>query len=115
VNSYIDILIGEYSLETVLVELARCLTLFSNLHTVQIDIVSSPRGRTIFERTFKKYSYPQIRNASVMSSSQPFLVSCPQARCVGSTQNNLMPASYLQTIMENCPHLEVLEVSEEHF
>lgn len=107
-----DILIGEYSMETVLAELARCLTLLSNLHTVQIDVMSSSRGRTIFERTFKKYSYPQIRNAFVMPSSQSFLASCPQARCVGLTRNSFMSASYLQTIMENCPHLEVLEMSE---
>ena len=67
VNSCLDIFIGPYSIETVLAELARCLSLFSNLHTVQIDVdVASSRRRTFgefrenLEQTFKKNSYPQI-------------------------------------------------------
>ena len=112
VNSYLDIFIGEYSIETVLAELARCLSLFPNLHTVQIDVISSPRRRSlreIFEQTFKKYSYPQIRNVFVMFFSVSFTASCPQARRVGFTQYYSMSRSCLQTIKGNCPHLEVLE------
>ena len=111
-SSYLDIFIGEYSFKTVLAELARCLSLFPNLHTVQIDLVSSFRRRRsleIFEQTFKDYSYPQIRNVFVMFNSASFIASCPQARRVGSTQTYALSRLCLQTIRSNCPHLEVLE------
>ena len=113
-NSYLDIFIGEYSFRTVLPELARCLSLFSNLHTVQIDLFSRDSGRSLdrlgkfFERTFKKYSYPQIRNVFIMSPSKSFIASCPQTRHIGYPQGT-MPESCLKTIKDNCPHLEVLE------
>ena len=38
VNSYLDIFTVDYSAKTILAELARCLSLFENLHTVQIDV-----------------------------------------------------------------------------
>ena len=37
-NSYLDIFTVDYSAKTILAELARCLSLFENLHTVQIDV-----------------------------------------------------------------------------
>jgi hypothetical protein len=116
VNSYLDVFIGEYSIETVLAELARCLILFPNLHTVQIDVISSfgqwsQRGLwstvEMFEQTFKEYSYPQIRNVFVKLSSVSFVASCPQARRVGLARHW---SSGVQTILLcNSPHLEVLE------
>ena len=122
-NSYVDILFGEYSIETVLVELARCLSLFPNLHTVQISLSADDYSRRlrvgrrslneIFEQTFEKYSYPQIRNVFVMPLSVSFIASCPQARRVGFTRTVLDPiyrsCPSLQTILYNCPQLEVLE------
>lgn len=112
-NSYLDIFIGQYSIKTVLAELARCLSLFSNLHTVQIDVVSSFRRGAyfgeFFEQTFKKHSYPQIRNVFVTYFSVSFVASCPQARRIGFTRHSSMPSSCLRTIMSNCPRLEVLE------
>jgi hypothetical protein len=112
-TSCLDIFSGEYSFETVLAELARCLSLFKNLHTVQIDVVTSRRRPLsygeIFEQTFKNYSYPQIRNVFVMFFSVSFVASCPQARRVGFTRHYPMTKSCLQTILGKCPHLEVLE------
>ena len=112
-NSYLDIFIGEYSIETVLGELARCLNLLPNLHTVQIDVASSSRRRRslgeIFQQSFKEYSYPQIRNIFVMFLSVSFVASCPQARRVGFTRYFYMSRKCLQIIQVNCPHLEELE------
>ena len=112
-NSYLDIFIGEYSIATVLAELARCLSLFPNLHTVQIDVSTYSRRkrslREIFEKTFEKYSYPQIRNVFVMFYSISFVASCPQARRVGCTHYNAISSVCLQTMQGSCPHLEVLE------
>ncbi|KAF8816622.1 hypothetical protein BYT27DRAFT_7033991, partial [Phlegmacium glaucopus] len=80
--NYVDVFIGEYSCDTVLAEFARCLSLFSNLHTIQIDVVLGSKRSlgNFFERAFKKYSYPQIRNVFVMSLSESLLGSCPEAR-----------------------------------
>ena len=117
-NSYLDIYVGKHSFESVLAELERCLSLFSNLHTVQVDIsAGSSRGRNfdeIFEETFKKYSYPQIRNVFVMYFTLPFIASCPQARRVGFPRYSIHNPC-LQTILSKCPHLEVLECSGEVF
>jgi len=112
-NSYLDIFIGQYSIESVLAELARCLSLFPNLHTVQIDVTTNSRRRRslgkIFEQTFREYSYPQIRNVFVMFLSESFVASCPQARRVGFTHHYSMTESCLETIRGNCPLLEELE------
>ena len=115
VNSYLDIFIGEYSIKSVLAELARCLTLFPNLHTVQIEASSiirrsrTPNLATSFEQIFKKCSYPQIRNVFVMSFSEPFIASCPQARRVRFIPPWQTPISFLETMIINCRHLEVLD------
>ena len=112
VSSYLDIFIGEYSAKTVLPELARCLSLFQNLHTVQIDVDFISRRSPlmeIFEQTFKKYSYPQIRNVFIMPLSSSFVASCPQVRRAGFTRNCSMLFPLLKIILHNCPHLEVLE------
>ena len=115
-SSYIDIFIGEYSFKTVLAELARCLSLFQNLHTVQIDVESdsesASRRLEIFKQTFKKYTYPQIRNVFVTGFSIFFIASCPRARRVGFTPSYLtsMSRSCLRDIQGSCLHLEVLEV-----
>jgi hypothetical protein len=109
VNSYLDIFIGDYSAKVVLAELARCLSLFENLHTVQIGVdIEEPLGK-YFKQTFEKFSYPQIRNVFTMCSGFSFLTSCPQARRVGFTQRCFCFSPCLQSIMGNRPHLEELE------
>ena len=62
-----------------------------------------------FEQIFKDYSYPQIRNVFVMPSSVSFVASCPQAKRVGLARDFRTSRTYLQAIVDNCPHLEVLE------
>ena len=109
-NSYLDVFIGEYSAKAVLAELARCLSLFPNLHTVQIDVDQECRLHLeeIFEQTFEKYSYPQIRNVFIMFSSISFVASCPRARRVGFTRN-CSSSLCGKKLLRICPHLEILE------
>ena len=111
VHSYLDVFIGEYSFDSVLAELARCLSLFSNLHTVQIDVTLGSRRSLgkIFDRIFNKYSYPQIRNVFVMPLSQSLIASCPEARRVNFTQQWSLSMQGLHIIADSCPQLEVLE------
>ncbi|KAF8811083.1 hypothetical protein BYT27DRAFT_7185056, partial [Phlegmacium glaucopus] len=106
--NYVDIFIGKHSFKMVVAELARCLSLFSNLHTIQIDVTSFSKRR-VFERTFKKYSYPQIRNVFLMYSSESLLASCPKARRIGFTLGWTIPGSFLYRMVDNCPRFEVLE------
>ena len=112
-NSYLDIFIGDYSAKTVLAELARCLSLFENLHTVQIDVnqAGGDSLEKMFKQTFEGFSYPQIRNVFIMFSIASFVASCPQARRVGFTPSYLtiMYRPLLRDIQGSCPHLEVLE------
>ncbi|KAF8816618.1 hypothetical protein BYT27DRAFT_7076565 [Phlegmacium glaucopus] len=127
--NYLDVFIGEYSFDTVLAELARCLSLFPNLHTIQVDVISRSRSRSwlanksslnkqsfggIFKQTFKSYSYPQIRNVFVMSISKPLIASCPEATRVGSIISTvgsmpLEPSDLLCSLIDTCPRLEVLD------
>jgi len=112
--NYLNVSIGQRSIEKVLAELARCLSLFPNLHTVQIDVISSSItlemvSESVIEKTFRKYSYPQIRNVFVVRSSVPFVASCPQARRVGLEAYRSILNPYRQPVKDNCPHLEVLE------
>ena len=116
-NSYLDVFIGEYSIVNVLAELARCLSLFPNLHTVQIDVTSDSRPLQflhlskveIFKEAFEKYSIPQIRNVFVTCRSVSFVASCPQARRVGLKSDRLRVGSGLQSLLHKCPPLEALE------
>ena len=120
VSSYLDVDIGEYSFCTVLAELARCLSLFPNLHTVQIDVSENSRPRRltqrsmgdIFEQIFKKYSYPQIRNVFIMHLSSSFIASCPRVRRVGLTRNCSMSLWSLEIMPRDCPQLEVLDIGD---
>ena len=91
---------------TLLAELAHCLSLFPNLHTVQIDVDLYSRQLSfgkIFERTFKKYSYPQIRN--VLQYTLRCILPTGTARRLYA---RLLNVQCLQTIMRICSHLEVV-------
>lgn len=61
----------------------------------------------IFDATFKKCSYPQIRNVFAMYLSESFIASCSQARRISCAPQVSMP--YLRSIIRHCPYLEVLE------
>ncbi|KAF9482367.1 hypothetical protein BDN70DRAFT_829306, partial [Pholiota conissans] len=70
-----DIIVADYSPDTVLEELARCIALMPNLHTVQIyfDINNSHLTR----RAFSTYIFPQIRTAYLSTNASFFLDHCP--------------------------------------
>ena len=92
------------------------MSLFSNLHTVQIELDYGLQrvSEQVFERTFKKYSYPQIRNAFVMSLSVPLLSSFPEAKRVGFTERRFS-SDHFSEIARSCPRLEVLDNFDDGF
>ena len=92
------------------------MNLFSNLHTVQIDIgtdgLNSRRNfKKIFQKKFSKYSYPQIRNAFIMSRSMPLLLYCPKVERMGFTPWVTTEANVwdMLDVTRNLPRLEALD------
>ncbi|KAJ3500406.1 hypothetical protein NLJ89_g9810 [Agrocybe chaxingu] len=73
--------IGEYSLESVLKEVARSMAQFPNLHTVKLLIVFQFASETVVpaKNVFKVHRYPQIKHLVLDRTSYPFMLSCPNA------------------------------------
>ena len=99
----------EYSVDTVLAELARCIALFPNLHTVQLNF---RLNRFKFLDTFTTYQYPSIKNVYVCLMSAVFICACPEVRVVSPARWHPAVSWWPQTIFENASHqypgLEVL-------
>ncbi|CAA7265303.1 unnamed protein product [Cyclocybe aegerita] len=74
----LNVTVLEYSFESVMEELARCIALFPNLHTIQLHIKAAYKHRSFMFNVFKQYTYPQIRTISVSSWGSPIIDSCPR-------------------------------------
>src|SRR6266545_3466390 len=75
--------ITDFSINSVLVELARCFSLFTNLHTVKLDMHnSSIRRQDMVFDGFKKHIYPSIRRVILATRAYPLLLSCPNVESV---------------------------------
>ena len=88
-----NVLITPYSVDTVLIELARCMALMKNLHTVQISSYSHsiclPRRRVpidiskLYKTAFAGYRFPSVRRITFNSACEIELLPCfPEARRV---------------------------------
>ncbi|KDR68717.1 hypothetical protein GALMADRAFT_146065 [Galerina marginata CBS 339.88] len=99
-----------YSVETLLPELARCISLFPNLHTVQMHffgpfVTPVPGVAT----TFEGYKYPQIRNVCLSDNCAGFLASCPRANRVTPYMHVPCCSHLLPCAKERCPQIEFFE------
>src|SRR6266446_1642056 len=109
--SFVNVLVTEYSVDTVLAELARCIALFPNLHTVQFNFRLSYHKRHHVENAFKAYQYPSIRNVFICPVSIMFLRACPEARFVAPMRwhkNFSWLRDIFEKVLNECPALEVL-------
>ncbi|KAJ3517117.1 hypothetical protein NLJ89_g707 [Agrocybe chaxingu] len=77
-DSILNVTVLEHSFESVMEELARCISLFPNLHTVQLHIKAPYKCRSFMSNVFKQYTYPQIRIVSVNWLGSLFMDSCPR-------------------------------------
>ncbi|CAA7268494.1 unnamed protein product [Cyclocybe aegerita] len=68
--------------DSTLSELASCMTLFPNLHTVKLIVYSSRSlpSEIPLQTPFKGYSYPQIHNLLLDGITFPLVLSCPNVR-----------------------------------
>jgi hypothetical protein len=107
-SSFINVLVTDYSVDTVLAELARCIALFPNLHTVQLHFRFY---RFQFLDAFETYQYPSIKNVYVCPMSAMFVGACPEVRIVSSAQwHNILwwPRSTFENALHQYPALEAL-------
>ena len=98
----------DYSVNTVLAELARCIALFPNLHTVQLHFRFY---RFKFPDTLKTYQYPSIKNVYICPKSIMFPSACPEVRVVSPANWNnstWWPQSTFENAIHQYPALEVL-------
>ncbi|KAF8972528.1 hypothetical protein BDZ97DRAFT_1913028 [Flammula alnicola] len=73
----LNVVVVSHSVGTVLPELARCMALFPNLHTVQLCVLLESSYRV--RNTFTGYNYPQIRHLCISSEASiilPLVLKC---------------------------------------
>ncbi|KAF8170397.1 hypothetical protein BJ912DRAFT_912141 [Pholiota molesta] len=111
----LDILVVDYSATTVLPELARCIGLLPNLHTVQIhfDVKVSQRSfdetqRRLIKESFAPYTYPNIRTACVSTDGTAFLRSCPGLKLLMPWKTEGYYLYEFEEIVTRCPSIETL-------
>ncbi|KAF8170394.1 hypothetical protein BJ912DRAFT_150526 [Pholiota molesta] len=104
--SVLDIRVIDNSAKTVLPELARCIALLPNLHTVQIYFDISQRQ--LVADSFAPYTYPNIRTACVSRGGTAFLYSCPGLKLLIPWKTEEFSFYYYKEILSNCPSIETL-------
>ena len=84
----VNVEITDYSINSVLVELGRCFSLFPNLHTVKLDMDNSSRHwDMVIANGFEKYIYPSIHRVILSHRAYPLLLSCPNVKSVQCISN----------------------------
>ncbi|KAF8887460.1 hypothetical protein CPB84DRAFT_1786891 [Gymnopilus junonius] len=115
----INVEVVEFSIKKVLIELARCLSLFPNLRDIKLQILKTQQTEislaSIVRSVFSEHKYMQIRSVGVCNMSYPLLSSCPEARHVGwrlvSSNRSEHPLQYqLSGGIPCCPRVECLEL-----
>jgi len=81
--------ITDSSINSVLVELGRCFSLFPNLHTVKLDMHNSffRDWDMVMVNGFEKHIYPSIHRVVLAHRAYPLLLSCPNVKSVQCITN----------------------------
>jgi hypothetical protein len=98
----VNVILQSYSYDRVLAELARCLALFPNLHTLQVFGLGM-RRQEITYKVFKGLTFPQIRTLVVPSSGYHILAACPNVKnvtCIG-----MCFEKFWETLFAHCPNV----------
>ncbi|KAF9482372.1 hypothetical protein BDN70DRAFT_919157 [Pholiota conissans] len=109
----LDIYVTDYSAKTIVPELARCMSLMPNLHTIQIYL--EWKGIFGFDYAqlipcgFHRYVYPQIRTACVSMNAFPILSRAPNVKALHVLKPNLRYTSgLLEYIKSITPSINIL-------
>ena len=98
----VNVDLQSYCYDTVLAELARCLALFPNLHTLQVLGFGMYKGEITY-KVFKGLTFPQIRTLVVRSTGYHILAACPNAKdvtCLGGC-----PEAFWKNLFAHCPNV----------
>ncbi|KAJ3507704.1 hypothetical protein NLJ89_g6159 [Agrocybe chaxingu] len=82
----LNVTILEYAVKTIVPELARCIALFPNLHTIQLNFKIKKNRLSLLD-VFKEYTYPQIRHACLSESAVAILPSLTGIRRLDAYMN----------------------------
>ncbi|KDR77400.1 hypothetical protein GALMADRAFT_404872 [Galerina marginata CBS 339.88] len=114
----INVEVTDFSIASVLLELARCMTLFPNLHVVKLGISPSTPSTSYNNPLYKSakraisgYSYPQIEVVSLSQAAYPLLFCCPNLRSVDRMDKYSVfhgDIGFLRYVIVFCPLLESL-------
>ncbi|CAA7265304.1 unnamed protein product [Cyclocybe aegerita] len=104
--SILNVSVLEYSAKTVLEELARCIALLPNLHTVQLSFTLNFDSYQFLDELFGKYNYPQVRNACLSDTASQFLLACPNVCSVNAFMSENWDGSIGDIFLP--PSLEIL-------
>ncbi|EDR08204.1 uncharacterized protein LACBIDRAFT_297615 [Laccaria bicolor S238N-H82] len=99
----VNVNLQTFCYDTVLAELARCLTLFPNLRTLQLLGLAMREGMIITHKVFKGLTFPQIRILVVPSAGYRVLRACPNVKdvtCIGGC----LP-EFWKTLFAHCPNV----------
>ena len=105
----VNVILQSYCYDTVIAELARCLALFPNLHTLQVLGLGMRRGEITY-KVFRGLKFPQIRTLVVPSPGYYMLPSFPNVKdvtCIGGC-----PEVFWETLFAHCPNVVSLGTFE---
>jgi len=98
------------SLDGILKKFAHPISLLPNLHTVQIHFkfkgYYDTASDSLVRNYLKGYTYPQIRNLSISSAADPFVLACPKLKVLKPYMTKYL--SVRPHTLDHVPELEVL-------
>ncbi|KAF8907644.1 hypothetical protein CPB84DRAFT_1768428 [Gymnopilus junonius] len=112
----VNVHVRDYSVVPVVEELARCIAIFPNLHSVKLQISFNPAERPFGYRSevskiFSSRSYPQIRSIFVSKSAYGLLASCPEVLEARNLEVGRLDGWHFLRAISSCHRLENLEIA----
>ena len=105
-SSVVSVQIGSYFARNVLRELARCLAMFPNLHTLKLDLSIDGLDRAITYGFSPYKSFPQIRSVIMPTACYDLLKYCPGVRYVYNVRQKVLSDHDAFILADFCPLIE---------
>ena len=106
----VNVILQGYCYDTVLAELARCLALFPNLHTLQVLGLGMCMGEITY-KVFRGLNFSQIRTLVVPSPRYYILPAFPDVKDVTCIDG--CPEVFWETFFAHCPDVVSLGAFED--
>jgi len=103
----INVEVVDFSIHSVLAELAQCMRSFSNLHTVRLRISVRSLTGMAARGAFQTHTYPSVRTVILSRTAYPLLLSCPNVQTIASTQ--ILERNYAPWILRSSQRFSLVE------